>query len=433
MEVGHRTRRRRGFRINEVMASDEGGQIIDEPGRIGDWVELVNTGDTAVDISGPTPSRTGPTPAHRSPTCCWARERRSCSGRMATPTGGTPTSTSRSPPRATAHPARRGRRGGGRGDDARGRPQRGLRPHPGRRRDAGRAAATRRRRGEWRPLRAAAPARSPRRAPLRSLHLARRADGARAAGDQRGGAAPARFIEVANGGTATLTLGDFVLRLAPLHPGERCRPPTAGAALAWPVATLAPGARVAVPVAGRGRGARSTADPGGRGGRGAVPERQTERCCDRVDLMRLPEGAALARAATAAGRARPRRWQFCTDATPGSVTATCDAVAARDVGDRVRTACGRRATSRRWPTAPPSSAACREVRRRPAGGRRRALPGDPALAAALHVHARAHLPPAALDRCDPVQARVRRGLVDFSNREYLQRDSRRFLLGTLVH
>ena len=39
-----------GLRINEVMASDEGGTIIDERGRIGDWVELVNTGDTAVDL-----------------------------------------------------------------------------------------------------------------------------------------------------------------------------------------------------------------------------------------------------------------------------------------------------------------------------------------------------------------------------------------------
>src|SRR6185295_10978548 len=39
-----------GLRINEVMASDEGGTIIDEVGRIGDWVELVNTGDTAVDL-----------------------------------------------------------------------------------------------------------------------------------------------------------------------------------------------------------------------------------------------------------------------------------------------------------------------------------------------------------------------------------------------
>src|SRR4051794_12386761 len=33
------------LRINEVMADDEGGTAIDELGRLGDWVELVNTGE----------------------------------------------------------------------------------------------------------------------------------------------------------------------------------------------------------------------------------------------------------------------------------------------------------------------------------------------------------------------------------------------------
>src|SRR5262245_8263020 len=39
------------LRINEVMANDEGGTAIDEVGQIGDWIELVNTGAIAVDLS----------------------------------------------------------------------------------------------------------------------------------------------------------------------------------------------------------------------------------------------------------------------------------------------------------------------------------------------------------------------------------------------
>ena len=39
------------LRINEVMTNDEGGTAIDEVGQIGDWIELCNTGATAVDLS----------------------------------------------------------------------------------------------------------------------------------------------------------------------------------------------------------------------------------------------------------------------------------------------------------------------------------------------------------------------------------------------
>ena len=49
--------------INEVMAADEGGTAIDEGGRIGDWIELLNRGTSAVDLSTYTLSDTEHTEA----------------------------------------------------------------------------------------------------------------------------------------------------------------------------------------------------------------------------------------------------------------------------------------------------------------------------------------------------------------------------------
>ena len=273
---------------------------------------------------------------------------------------------------------------------------------------------------ERRALRAAAPARSPGRARLLSLPLARASRGARAAGDQRGGASPARFIEVANGGTATVTLADFVLRLAPLHPGDA--PPAAdgGAALAWPVATLAPGARVAVPVPAAAA-APLEADPE-REGVVALFRSADGTLLDRVDFMRLPEGAALARAATTPGRLSAARWQLCTNATPDGETATCDAVPGREVGDRLH---GMRT--------PKDFAALAEGATE-LGSESVKFVVDMQAGDAVHflgtrrwplhytfIRERIYHQPA-LDRCDPVEdAAFNNGWYDFSNREYSQR------------
>src|SRR5882724_6382807 len=62
---------------------------------------------------------------------------------------------------------------------------------------------------------------------------------------------PAGFVEVLNAGDAAVDLSDYTLELASMSPGDAWPVAGGGAALAWPadVTSLAPGERVVVPVA----------------------------------------------------------------------------------------------------------------------------------------------------------------------------------------
>ena len=209
-------------------------------------------------------------------------------------------------------------------------------------------------------------------------------------------------------------------------------PPVAsgGAALPWPVATLAPGARVAVPVSAAAA-APLEADPEGEGVV-ALFRSADGTLLDRVDFMRLPEGAALARAATAPGTLSAARWQLCTNATPDGETATCAAVPKREVGDRLHGA---------WTPADFGALAAGATE---LGSESVKFVVDLQAGDAVHFLGTRRWPlhytfvreriynQAALDRCDPIQdAAFINGWYDFSNREY-RNVNRRFLLGTLV-
>ncbi len=419
------------LRINEVMADDEGGTTIDEFGRIGDWIELVNAGETAVDISAYTLSDgehpDAPLPAKLlgagATILLWA--------------DGEPT-------RGEAH---LGFKISSKGDHVTLRDSKGeiaddvatpalapnetyaLIPDGGESWTRCHYATPGRTNGDrcgpppppdlpdelhfspftW-PEDAAAPS------PLAISEVA---------------LFPARFVEVANTSTAAVTLADFVLRLQPFHAGEPLPDAGAGAALVWPVATLGAGERLAVPVAA-GDEAPLDADPEREGVVALFPAGGGA-AVDRADFMRWPDGAALVRATLAAGGLSERRFQFCVTATPGNVTAACDPVAARDVGDRIH--------ALRTPgdfaalaagTTELGSESIKFVVDMEAGDTVHFLATKRWPLHYTFVRERIYRQPA-LDRCDPLQDRAFvNGWIDFSNREYRNATSRRFLLGTLV-
>ncbi|HXI56160.1 MAG TPA: PEP/pyruvate-binding domain-containing protein [Polyangia bacterium] len=234
---------------------------------------------------------------------------------------------------------------------------------------------------------------------------------------------PARFIAVRNTSHADLDLTAFLLRVAPLAPGAPLPGPTDGGALAWPKSTLAAGERLMVPVPADTSGLPAT--DGER--EGVVTLFDGDKVVDRVDFMRWPTGAVLARDPD-----NSEHLQFCSGGTADDGAWACAPLPARDVADRVH---------------------------------RLATPGDfDALAAgdtelesrsikfvvdmqsgdivdflgtrdwALHytfIRERIYGDPHA-DRCDPAQAaQFNQGWIDFSLREYF-RTNRRFLLGTAV-
>jgi len=147
-----------------------------------------------------------------------------------------------------------------------------------------------------------------------------------AAGHHRGGAVSRALVEVRNTSTETLDLTPFALRVAPLSPNTPLPDAAAGSALPWPATSLAPGQRLMVPVAaGRPRLARRRRRARGR--RHAVP---CADAVDRLDFLRWPTDAVLARVPDGASRFR-----FCTSGSPGASNDGCTPLATRPVGDRV--------------------------------------------------------------------------------------------------
>ncbi|HKU44088.1 MAG TPA: PEP/pyruvate-binding domain-containing protein [Polyangiales bacterium] len=236
---------------------------------------------------------------------------------------------------------------------------------------------------------------------------------------------PARFIEVLNISAATIALDDLVLQLDRTAPGLPWPRAKDSPALAWPARMLAPGERVVVEVPAESSAALE-ADPAFEGV--ATLFDKAGSVVDRVDFMRWPENAVLAR-----WPERSERLRFCAKPSRGKANDTaCDPIAKREVGDRLRHL-----------YTPGDYAALAE------GETNLGLQGvkfviDMAMGDAVHLlSTRAwalhytfireridHLP--ALDRCDVAQNNeFYNGWANFSVREYELVDSRRYLLGTL--
>jgi hypothetical protein len=235
---------------------------------------------------------------------------------------------------------------------------------------------------------------------------------------------PARFIELANVGDAALDLSDFVLYVAAQAPGSAWPDAAAGVELALPAQPLAAGARVAVPVSEADT--RTLADDPEFEGVVTLLRRADQSVVDRVDFMRWPEGAALAREAAAGAQLR-----FCREPTPGA--AGCDVLAEREAGDRLRhlyTPADFAALAAGGTEV--GQSAVKFVVEMQEGGDVVHLLGS---AWALHytfVRERIYGEPP-LDRCDAAQAQAfNQGWYEFSVREYFRVEGRRFLLGTLV-
>jgi hypothetical protein len=421
-----------GLRINEVMADDEGGTVIDEFGRIGDWVELVNMGEGAVDLATYTLGDSSHPGAPLPPLLLgpggtlllWADghpERGeahldfkiSASGDALSlrDAAGAVVDEVTTPAVAPNEAYARIPNGGETwvrchyATPARGNGERcGPPPPPDLPAELHFAPFT------W-PGEPTAPG------PLAISELA---------------LAPARFIEVTNQGPSALALADYVLSLGPLRPGDA--PPVTGAGagttLTWPVATLGPGARLAVPVPAAAEEPLD-ADPEGEGV-AALFRSADGALLDRVDFMRLPADAALVRATTADGELSAARWQLCTDATPEAATPACTPVPARAAGDRLH---GLRT---------PGDFAALADGATELGSESVKFVVDLQAGDAVHflgtrrwplhytfIRERIYHEPA-LDRCDPAQDQeFVNGWIDFSIREYFN-TNRRFLLGTLV-
>jgi hypothetical protein len=257
---------------------------------------------------------------------------------------------------------------------------------------------------------------------------------------------PARFVEIANSGSTPVSLADVSLRLTATAPGLPWPGPAdgvelAGAAVPWPVATatdagaegatLAPGQHLAVPV---GEGALAALASTGYEGVLTLFRRSTGEVLQRLDFMRLPEGAALTAPAARSDGRPPGGYRLCRELSPGVPNgATCDPLPVREVGDRARRLLtpgdlGRLAVG----GTEIDSLAVKFVVDMQAGGVVHFLAVRDWALHYTFIRERIYEQPH-LDRCDPVEAPVfDAAWREFSDREYYKTEGRRFLLGTLV-
>jgi hypothetical protein len=234
------------------------------------------------------------------------------------------------------------------------------------------------------------------------------------------------FIELINGGTTALDLDAVSLRVSPHAPSLPWPSSVEGVAVPLPAGSiLEPGDVLAVAVPA---GALTTlaTDPAFEGV--ATVFDASGVAVDRMDFMRWPVGATLARNAE-----QPGTFHFCRNATPDAPNA-CDVLPERDVGDRVRH------------LLTPGDYAALSVGAEQLGIQSTKFVVDLEAPGLVHLLGSARWPlhytfvrelvyqEPALDRCDPVQnADFYQGWVDFSAREYYATSGRRFLLGTLSH
>jgi hypothetical protein len=241
---------------------------------------------------------------------------------------------------------------------------------------------------------------------------------------------PAQFIEILNAGAAPLPLADFSLRVAATGPGLLFPGVSDGIEVPWPAspAMIAPGARVVVPVA-----PEAVAQAAARPGFEAIVslfQRAGGQLVQRLDVLRLPENAALAlgNGATTLGG-----YHLCGNPTPGADDGACVPLAAREVGDRLSQilTAGDLAALAAGDTEL-DSLAVKVVVDMAAGDDVHFLAARRWPLHYTFIREQIYGQPA-LDRCDPIQAQAfDTGWREFSDREYFMVDGRRFLLATLV-
>lgn len=138
--------------------------------------------------------------------------------------------------------------------------------------------------------------------------------------------APAGFIEVENTSDDSVDLSEYSLEIAAIRPGIPFPAFGEGTSIALGGSEIASGQRVSVAVS-EDDVASLTASPDFEG---VVTLYQDGEVIDRVDFMRWPVGAVLARP-----EAEKARFVFLEEATPGEPNEG-DILASRDVGNRVR-------------------------------------------------------------------------------------------------
>jgi hypothetical protein len=238
-------------------------------------------------------------------------------------------------------------------------------------------------------------------------------------------ARPARFVEIVNATDQPVALAGYALRIAPQAPGEPWPGAQAGAALAFPRATLAPHEAMAVPLT-EADVAALAATPDFEGavtlfdGSGAV--------VDRVELARPPVGGAVTRFP-----APGVTFASCANATPNAANDTCAPVATPAVGDRLRRlgslaeeaalAAGGTGTA---------SQSVKFVVDMSSGDSVHFLSSRDWALHYTFIRERIYKQPK-LNRCDPTESAIfNAGWIDFSNKEYFVVEGRHYLLGTLV-
>jgi hypothetical protein len=240
---------------------------------------------------------------------------------------------------------------------------------------------------------------------------------------------PAGFVEVLNTSAGDVDLADYALRVASMSPGQAWPDASTGKLLAWPedATTLAAGERVVVPVVDADIEDLSLS-PDFEGAVSIWPA-EGDTPSDRLDFMAWPEGASLARVPDADGFPR-----FCEKPSPGVANGKCKELAERPLpGGRAH----RLATSGDFATLAAGGTevgedAVKFVVDMQAGDVAHLLDNRHW---ALHyswireqIDGEPHL-----DRCDPAQSQefdIGWGL--FSQDEYFRVEGRRYLLGTLV-
>jgi pyruvate phosphate dikinase-like enzyme/lamin tail-like protein len=235
------------------------------------------------------------------------------------------------------------------------------------------------------------------------------------------------FVELTNFGATPIELDDLVLRVSVHAPSQAWPGFAAGSAISLPIGgSLGAGALLSVGVPDAALAALSL-DPAFEGVV-TIFDAVRQVAIDRVDFMRWPVGASLARNPDS-----PGSFRYCTNSTPGAANA-CDVLGSRDVGDRLRH------------LRTPSDFAALSAGAQVLGIQSTKFVVDLEAPGLVHllsserwplhytfVRERVYLEPE-LDRCDPAQNReFYQGWSDFSVREYFATEGRRFHLGTLSH
>ncbi|MEE8409905.1 MAG: lamin tail domain-containing protein [Myxococcota bacterium] len=241
---------------------------------------------------------------------------------------------------------------------------------------------------------------------------------------------PASFIEVINAAATAVDLTQYSLTVSAHAPGLPWPTATDGVTLSWPTPTAAPGERVVVPV----DSADVTAIAATTQYEGVVTvwDVATGLAVDRVDFMAWPDGATLAR--TVSEESAFGRHRFCSTQTPGATNEPCAPLLSRPIPESVRhlytpgdfdaLSFGGTAVS----IAPVKFVVDME------GGDAVHLLNSADWG--LHytwvremIDGSPHL-----DRCDATDnSAFYQGWAAFSQQQYFQVDTRRYLLGSLVH